>query len=45
MAFQKVGYDGAWMFELAAAAEPRRVLEQARRARGETLRAPAALEQ
>lgn len=32
-AFQKVGYDGAWMFELAATAEPRRVLERAARAR------------
>ena len=29
LAFQKIGYDGAWMFELAAAAERRPVLEQA----------------
>jgi sugar phosphate isomerase/epimerase len=34
LAFQKVGYDGAWMFELAAAAERRRVLEAAVKARG-----------
>lgn len=33
LAFQKVGYDGAWMFELAAAAERRPILEQAARAR------------
>jgi hypothetical protein len=33
MAFQKVGYDGVWMFELAALDEPRRVLERARQAR------------
>ncbi len=33
LAFQKVGYDGAWMFELAAAAERRPVLEQAVKAR------------
>ena len=29
LAFQKIGYDGVWMFELAAAAERRPVLEQA----------------
>lgn len=29
LAFQKIGYDGAWMFELAATAERRAVLEQA----------------
>jgi sugar phosphate isomerase/epimerase len=33
LAFQKIGYDGAWMFELAAAAERRPVLEQAVKAR------------
>lgn len=33
LAFQKVGYDGAWMFELAAAAERRPILEQAAKAR------------
>jgi sugar phosphate isomerase/epimerase len=33
MAFQKVGYDGVWMFELAALESPRRVLERAVRAR------------
>jgi sugar phosphate isomerase/epimerase len=33
MAFRKVGYDGVWMFELAALDEPRRVLERAERAR------------
>ena len=33
LAFQKVGYDGAWMFELAAAAERKPVLEQAVKAR------------
>ena len=33
MSFQKVGYDGVWMFELAALDEPRRVLERARQAR------------
>lgn len=33
MAFQKVGYDGAWMFELAPAAEPDAVLAEAARAR------------
>ncbi len=33
MAFQKVGYDGVWMFELAALESPRRVLERAARAR------------
>lgn len=34
LAFQKVGYDGAWMFELAAAADRRPVLELAAKARG-----------
>lgn len=29
MAFQKVGYDGAWMFELAPAADPQQVLQDA----------------
>jgi len=33
LAFQKVGYDGAWMFELAVAAERRPVLERAVKAR------------
>jgi sugar phosphate isomerase/epimerase len=33
LAFQKVGYDGAWMFELAIAADRRPVLEQAAKAR------------
>jgi sugar phosphate isomerase/epimerase len=33
LAFQKVGYDGVWMFELAVAAERRVVLEQAAKAR------------
>jgi sugar phosphate isomerase/epimerase len=33
LAFQKVGYDGIWMFELAAAAERRPILEQAAKAR------------
>ncbi len=33
LAFQKVGYDGAWMFELAIAAERRPVLERAVKAR------------
>jgi sugar phosphate isomerase/epimerase len=33
MAFRKVGYDGVWMFELAALDAPRRVLEQAQQAR------------
>ena len=33
MAFQKVGYDGVWMFELAGLDTPRRVLERAQRAR------------
>jgi sugar phosphate isomerase/epimerase len=32
-ALQKIGYEGAWMFELAASDEPRRVLERAVRAR------------
>lgn len=33
LAFQKVGYDGVWMFELAVAADRKRVLEQAVKAR------------
>ncbi len=33
LAFQKVGYDGAWIFELAIAADPRPVLEVAAKAR------------
>ena len=33
MAFQKVGYDGAWIFELAPSAEPAAVLARAARAR------------
>ena len=33
LAFQKVGYDGAWMFELAVATERRTVLERAVKAR------------
>jgi len=33
LAFQKVGYDGAWMFELAVAAERRPALERAVKAR------------
>lgn len=33
LAFQKVGYDGAWIFELAAAAARRPVLEAAAKAR------------
>jgi sugar phosphate isomerase/epimerase len=33
LAFQKVGYEGAWMFELAAAADRRPVLELATKAR------------
>jgi len=33
LAFQKVGYDGVWMFELAVAAERRPILEQASKAR------------
>ena len=33
LAFQKVGYDGVWMFELAAAAERKPILEQAVKAR------------
>ena len=33
LAFQKVGYDGVWMFELAVAAERKPVLEQAAKAR------------
>jgi sugar phosphate isomerase/epimerase len=33
LAFQKIGYDGAWMFELAAAAERKPSLEQTVKAR------------
>ncbi len=33
LAFQKIGYDGAWMFELAATAHRRPILEQAVKAR------------
>jgi sugar phosphate isomerase/epimerase len=33
LAFQKVGYDGTWMFELAVAAERKAILEQAAKAR------------
>ena len=33
LAFQKIGYDGAWMFELAAAAERKAVLEITAKAR------------
>ena len=33
MAFQKVGYEGAWIFELAPSAEPAAVLARAARAR------------
>lgn len=33
LALQKVGYDGAWIFELAVAAERRAVLERAAKAR------------
>jgi sugar phosphate isomerase/epimerase len=33
LAFQKVGYDGVWMFELAMATNPRSVLERAVTAR------------
>jgi sugar phosphate isomerase/epimerase len=33
LAFQKVGYDGVWMFELAIAADRKAVLEQAAKAR------------
>jgi sugar phosphate isomerase/epimerase len=32
MTLQKVGYEGVWLFELAASAEPRRVLERAQAA-------------
>jgi sugar phosphate isomerase/epimerase len=38
MAFQKVGYDGAWMFELAPAADTRAVLTEAAAARERLLR-------
>lgn len=33
LAFQKIGYDGTWMFELAATAERKATLEQAVKAR------------
>lgn len=33
LAFQKVGYDGVWMFELAASTEPKATLELAAKAR------------
>jgi sugar phosphate isomerase/epimerase len=33
LAFQKIGYDGAWMFELAATADRKTTLEQAVKAR------------
>lgn len=33
MTFQKVGYEGVWMFELAPSTAPRRVLEKAQAAR------------
>lgn len=33
LAFQKVGYDGAWIFELAVSSERTRILEQASKAR------------
>jgi sugar phosphate isomerase/epimerase len=33
LAFQKVGYDGAWMFELAISREPQVSLQQAVKAR------------
>jgi sugar phosphate isomerase/epimerase len=33
MAFQKVGYDGFWIFELAVAADRKAILEQAAKAR------------
>lgn len=33
LAFQKVGYDGAWIFELAVATERRAILEQTAKAR------------
>ena len=33
LAFQKVGYDGVWMFELAMSTTPRKVLEQTVKAR------------
>lgn len=38
MAFQKVGYDGAWIFELAPAAEPEVILAEAARARARLTR-------
>ena len=45
MALQKIGYDGALVFELAASTEPRPVLERAQRvrARFETLLGASAL--
>ncbi len=41
LALQKIGYDGVWMFELAAAAERKPVLE-ARREGARALRSAAA---
>ncbi len=35
LAFQKVGYDGAWIFELAPAARPQAVLQKAAAARAD----------
>ena len=43
MAFRKVGYDGVWMFELAALDAPRRVLEQAQQARKKDRRSSSVL--
>jgi hypothetical protein len=34
MTLQKVGYEGVWLFELAASGEPRRLLERAQAAQG-----------
>jgi sugar phosphate isomerase/epimerase len=34
MTLQKVGYEGVWLFELAASGEPRRLLERAQSAQG-----------
>jgi sugar phosphate isomerase/epimerase len=33
MSLQKVGYDGAWMFEIANTSSPKAVLEKAQKAR------------
>ena len=41
MGMRKIGYDGAFIFELAASAEPRPVLERAAKARGRFERALA----